>query len=215
MDDILVEAKTEGNDYILIPITKSKANIEVCVDDLPAEVYREVLVQGLKVLLNRGMGEIKTTGLKDKELATAQKIAMDKAEENLERVYSGKIRRSAASKAKGLSREVKTEAMRLARALIKDAIKRGGGKISHYPAKEITALAAEYLEGEGGKVLVATAEANVNKLKEEEKSIKIDVSSIKADPELVKKAEAKAKAKAKPGVTPKAKPQAAPQHAAH
>lgn len=195
-EDITVKERVEGKDYLMIPVTKGKAGIEICVDDLPADVYKEVLIQGLKHFINTSMGDIKTTGLDEKEAATAAKVAMDKAEENAEKLYTGKIRMSKGTRTK-VSGEVKTEAMRLARLIIKQAIRDEGGKVSHYAAANISEAAKEWLETtEEGKECMAQAKANVESRHALDKASKIDVSGIKADPALAKKAEEKA-AKAK------------------
>lgn len=220
MDDIIIEHE-EGKDYIAIPVTKAKASIEVCVDDLPPDVYKEVLIQGLKTLLNRGQADIKTTGLKDKELEKAQAIAMDVAKDNLEKVYSGKVRMSKGVKSKGLSGAVKTEAMRIARLIIKDGLKAAGKKISHIPAKDISAAAAAYLETEQGKEIVAQAQAAIKEREQKEGAAKEALEGIivgvKEDAKLVAKAEQAAAKKKKPAkdgvVAQKAKPQA--EHRAH
>lgn len=179
---------------ISVPVTKGKAPIEVELDSLPEDVYREAMIQGMKVLLNRGMSKItKETYPNEEELKTA---AMAKATENLEACKEGKIRFTGSTKAKGISGVVKTEAMRLARNIVKDEIKKAGGKISHYSASDITAAAKELLDA--SPELIEQAKAN---LAEREKvPVKINISAIPVDPRRVKAAEDKAaKAKASKG----------------
>ena len=176
-----------------VPITKSGKTVEINTDDLPDTVYQEALLQGLKVLANRGMSKItKVTYPAADELKDA---AQAKALANVEDIKAGKIKFSGAKKAK-TSGAVMTEARRLAKNLVKDGIKEAGGKISHYEAKEITAAANELLnDAEQGPVLVAQAEAN---LAERAKTpIKVNVSAIKISPKKVAAAEAK-KAEKKP-----------------
>ena len=106
--------------------------------------------------------------------------------------------------------------MRIARLLVKDALKRAGEKVSHYAAKEITTAAAEVLNGEQGAEIMKQAEQAIKEREAKEKALKIDLTALKPDKELVKKAEdkkAKAKKPVPAGVVAKAKPAA--QHVAH
>lgn len=173
---------------IQVPITKGKGFIEVETDDIPVSVYAEALLQGMKVLLNRGASKItKTTYPNAEELAQA---AMAKAAEQMELVMTEKIKFTG-GKAKKASGAVMTEARRLAKALVKDAMKAEGIKISHVAAKDITAMANEILnDPEQGQPIIDQAKAN---LAEREKTpIKISVKGkIKEDPKLVAKAEEK------------------------
>lgn len=185
---------------INIPIVKGKANLEIDTEGLPIEVYKEALIQGMKVLLNRGMSKItKETYPNEEELHTA---AMAKAAENLEACKEGKIRFTGSKSSTKVSGAVKTEAMRLARNIVKDEIKKAGGKISHYAASDITAAAKELLDA--SPELIEQAKTNL-----EERAatpIKIAVSAIPTDPKKVKAAEEKkAKAKAGKGETLSAK----------
>lgn len=204
-----------------IPITKAGDAIEIDTDEImdeafPGDVLKEVLIQGLKVLLNRGMSKIV-----GEKTDASKAAALEIAQANLAKCREGKIRHSPGNKAKGVSGEVKTEAMRLARALVKDAIKREGKKkISHIPAKEITAAATALLNGEHGKAIIAQAETTIADRKEKEQGLQIDVGEIKVDPKLVAKAEAEKAAKRKEtearkagkGVTQRKR---APSHEAH
>ena len=179
-----------------IPITKGKGFIEVNTDspedggDLPASVYAEALLQGLKVLLNRGASKItKETYPNEDELKAA---AMTKAEEQKALVRAGEIKFTGQSKAKKASGAVMTEARRLAKNLVKDEMKRQGIKVSHVDAKDITKAANGLLEMK--PELIAQAEANV--AEREKTPVAIDLSAIiKVNPTKVAKAEAKKKDK--------------------
>lgn len=136
---------------IKVMITKAKEAIEVNTDDpeqggdLPANVYEEALALGLKALLNRGMTTgYATTGLKGEALEKVQAAALAKAKENLEKLRAGVLKRTSrsADKVPGV---VMTEAMRLARAMVKDVLKAKGVKVSHVEASEITRLAKDVL----------------------------------------------------------------------
>lgn len=136
-----------------IPVTKAKGLatgdfIEVNTDDpkdggdLPANVYQEALIQGLKVILNRGTTKItKTTYPVAEELKVA---AFAKAQEQLIAMREGKIRIIGAKSDKA-SGKVMTEARRIAKNIIKDEMKRQGIKVSYVDAKDITAAANAYL----------------------------------------------------------------------
>jgi hypothetical protein len=121
-----------------VPVTKGKGTLDVYLSKLPDAVYREMCLQGLKVLLNRGMTKItKETYPNPEELKAA---AMAQAEKTVQACYEGKIRIMGA-KADKVSGAVMTEARRLARNLVKDELKKSGVKISYVEASEITKAA--------------------------------------------------------------------------
>jgi hypothetical protein len=189
--------------YIRIPITKATTKedpsfVEVCIEDLPPDVYIEVLTQGLKTLLNRGMSKITGTKTDSK-----RKEAMEVASENLEKVYSGKVRMSKGVRSsKAGTGAINTEAMRLARLLVKQALKDANKKVSHYAAKDITELAKEYLNSSSGDALIEQAKATVAARDKEAKGAAniINLDSIKEDPGLVAKAGTKRGRKPKASV---------------
>lgn len=203
--EIVVDDKDPEKTYIRVPIVKASTKddpsfVEVCYDDLPVDVLKAVLIAGCKVYLNQGMSKI--TGTKTD---ASRKAAMEIAATRLEMLYEGKIRMPSGVRTK-ISGAVKTEAMRIARLIIKDALKAAGEKVSHYAAKEITALATELVNGEQGKDILAQAQATIAERQKKEESLKglIDLSKIKPDANLVAKANAKNKKPkappAKPGV---------------
>ena len=69
----MAEAQTEATaerQIVNVPITKGKTTLAVAIDDIPADVWSEVILQGLKVLLNRGTSKVtKETYPKADELA--------------------------------------------------------------------------------------------------------------------------------------------------
>ncbi len=156
-----------------VPVTKGKGFVEIDTASLPDDVYAEALLQGLKVLVNRGASKItKETYPDAAELATA---AMAKAEEQVELIKTSKIKFTGAKTVKKESGKVMTEARRLARNVVKDAIKASGGKISHYEAKDITAAANELLKSDPS--LVEQAKANLEAL-EKAPSHTVDISTL-------------------------------------
>jgi len=210
-----------------IPISKGKDLFipfdTAEIDQLPEESYREILFQGLKQVLNRGMsgeGLQSSKGLEGRDLERNQTALMDKAEENLEAVKRGEIRVTGGkAKAKaGSNKALTTEAMRLARLYIKDALKRDGKKVSLISGKEITAAAKALLEDEdNGPEIWTEAEVNLKERAEKEAKIsaKINVKGIQEDPGLKAAAEAKKKPKAPKapvGVVTRARPEVRPSH---
>lgn len=180
-----------------VPVTKAKATIDIDSEELPDDVYAEALLQGLKVLVNRGTTKINKTLYADPDELVA--AAMAKAEEQVELIKTSKIRFTG-SKVKKASGAVMTEARRIARTLVKDAMKAQGLKISHYAASEITKAANELLASEEGETIMKTAEENI--AARQSQPIKLDLTAIMdEDPEKVAKAE-QAKAKKRKGGEP-------------
>lgn len=159
-----------AEDHVLeIQITKGKGVIQVNTNgleeggDLTPEVYREAMIQGLKVILNRGMskitkegftdnaGNLDEEGMKAAAMAIAAKTFQD-MKENAIRFTGGKVK-------KEVTGEVMTEAMRVARAYVKQFIKDSGRKVSHVDNKEIT-KAAKMLLGDNPE-LIEEAKATV------------------------------------------------------
>ncbi len=171
-----------------VPITKGKGAIDIDTSLIPEDVYAEALLQGLKVLLNRGASKItKETYPVEDELKVA---AMAKANEQVEMVMTSKIKFTGSKASTKASGEVMTEARRLAKNVVKDEMKRAGIKISHVEPKEITRVANELLASDPS--LIETAKANLEARKAIPVSDKISIKSlIKESPELIAKAEAK------------------------
>lgn len=182
-----------------VPVSKCKGGIiEIDTDTIPVEMYTEALLQGLKSMLGRGMSKIsKTTYPNEEELKAA---AMAKAQDNAKAIAENDTKKmklsSGTSKVK-VSGALNTEAMRIARNLVKDAMKANGIKISHVEASEITRAAKEYLAADAS--IIEQAQKNLD-----ERAAKvagapaIDIKAlIKESPKLVAAAEArKAKANA-------------------
>ena len=172
-----------------VPIVKAKGFIEIDTEtDIPDDVFKEVVLQGLEVVLNRGTSKLTKASTKDE--AELKSLAMEKAQEQLELVKTSKIKFTGVGKEKKLSGAVNTEAMRLARNLVKDEMKKAGIKISHVEASEITKAAKEVLASENGASIIEMAKANL----EERSKVPVAstiVSGIKISEKKVKAAEAK------------------------
>ncbi len=215
-----------ASSIIKVRIIKVKdATVDVDLDALPIEVYKEMLRLGAETYINKvGMSKIGAglTKLEGTELTKAQNAVVAQAQKNVTDMLAGKIKIAGEKSATKVSGAVNTEAMRLAKNIVKDWMKQTGRKISHTPASEITAGAKEVLSAM--PELYVTAEENLKK--RAETPIKgIDLSSIvKEDPKLVAKAN-EAKAAKKKGaplsakqaglVAPKSKPKAGQQPTAH
>jgi len=172
---------------ILIPVTKAGKNMEVETDQVNQDLFEYCFKLGLKSLLNRGMTKVTKELISDE--AERQGEAFIIASKNLEAIYANKIRMTGGVKAKAASGEVNTEAMRLARIIVKDELKAGGHKISHYAASEITTAAKELLQNDPS--IVEEATANIAKRKEAKPKVAIDVSKIAVSAKKVAEAEAK------------------------
>lgn len=214
----VTEAVAEVKKTAMVPITKGKTTLEVVLDDIPDDVYSEIVLQGLKVILNRGTSKVtKTTYPKEAELAAK---AVEVAQAQLELCKTSKIKFTGGKKKSGTTGAVMTEARRLAKALVKDELKRAKIKIAHVEASEITKAANAYLETAKGAELIAQAEKNLaarEKVSIGDAGLNI-ASMVVISPELVAKAEAR---KSKEGtlsakqagmVKSKAKPSQATAH---
>lgn len=177
-----------------IAITKAKTTMQVDTDKIPEDVYAEALSLGLKVLLNRGASKVTATTYPNEE--ERKVAALEVATKQMDLVNTSKIKFTGGKAKKGTSGAVMTEARRLAKALVKDAIKAQGGKISHYEASEITKAANALLETEKGAELIVMAKANLAERDKVKAGEIIDLAGIISEsPELVAKAEARKKAK--------------------
>lgn len=212
------EATATAN-FMSIAVTKSGNSVDVDLSKLPDDVYREALLQGLKVLVNRGMSKVTKEALPDDVARKAEADHLAKV--NVDKLYTGDVKLTGAkAKSAKASGAVMTEARRLAKNLVKDAMKANGIKISHVAASEITKAANTLLEADPS--IIETAEANLKA--REATPATIDIKAlIKVDPKLVEKAEAKKaadkasrplSAKQASKVAPRSKNKAQPQASA-
>lgn len=201
MTDETVAAPPAANTMDVL-ITKAKKMITVQLGEefLSQEMFQEIIYRGLSDILNSGMSKITTKDLEGAELTKAQEAAFAKAEDNLKTLMDGKVKhkgqRGGAAKSKH-GREVTTEAMRLARDVIKDQIRADGGKPSHYKASDISKWAKELLEADASYYEMAQANLETRKAK----PLAISLGGLKPDATLVAKDEkrvAERKAAAKP-----------------
>lgn len=200
-------AETAPASLISIALKNGAGSVDVDTSQLPDAVYREALMQGLKVLAERAMSKITKEAYPDE--AQRKAAIKAKAEANVSDMYAGRTKITGEAKVKKASGAVMTEAMRLARNLVKDAMKANKIKISHVKASEITTAAKALLESDAS--ILATAEANLKA--REATPIKIDIAKlIHTDPELVRKdAEKKAAEKASKPMSAKQAGKVAPR----
>lgn len=157
-----------------VAIIKAKESIEIDTSLLPDEIYQEALLQGLKVLANRGMSKINKLSLgSDDEV---KKEALLKAKSNLEDLYAGKVKKTGAKKEKSASGVVMTEARRIARNLVKDEMRRQGMKVSLVEPSKITAAANALIDANAG--IIEQAKTNLAERDNTGISSMIDIKSL-------------------------------------
>lgn len=203
MTDTDTASVPEKSNFVEVQVTKAKRAIKVNMGSefISNEMFDEIIYRGLSDILNSGMSKITIKDLEGTQLSEAQDAAFAKAAENLKALEHGEIKAKGSrgkSKAVKLPAEVKTEALRLAKALVKDQIKADGEKISHYKASDITKWAKQILEADDSLYELAKAEIEKRKAT----PVKISLAGLKPDDKLVAKAnEAKAKKKAEKKTT--------------
>lgn len=185
------EAQAKSN-FVEVQVTKAKRAIKVNMGSefISNEMFDEIIYRGLSDILNSGMSKITIKDLEGEQLSAAQDAAFAKAAENLKALEHGEIKSKGSrksTKAVKLPAEVKTEALRLAKALVKDQIKADGEKISHYKASDITKWAKQILEADD--TLYELAKSEIEKRKAV--PVKISLAGLKPDDKLVAKANAK------------------------
>lgn len=185
------EAETGVLKSISVPVTKAKSSVDIVIADIPDDVYQEALALGLKELVNRGMSKLTKAAFKNDEAELAA-ACLEVAEKNVTKIKTSDIKFAGKkAKAKGLDKAVVTEAMRLAKALVKDAFRAQGHKLSTIKASTITAYAKAYLDEDGGE-LYAQAQATLDERAKNPIVAKIATMEGKLgpieDPKLVAKA---------------------------
>ena len=193
-DEATGDAQAKEKVYLDVPVVKGKGTVRICPSDIADDVWQEVIAQGLKVIINGGASKI-TKALYEGDEDKLKAAAMAKATERVAGMLDGTIKLSRKAAAKGVSGAVKTEAMRLARNLVKDELKRQQIKISHVAASDITAGAKLYLERDPS--IIEMAKKNLAEREAVPVPEGIDLSAlIRSDPKKNAAADAKA-AKAK------------------
>lgn len=172
-----------------VPVVKGKGVVEIDTNALPEAVFAEAVLQGLKTLVNRGMTKVTIGNLGSEE--EVKKEAMIAAAKNVEAILAGTIKFSGKANKTKVSGAVNTEAMRIARSRVKDAMKAAGIKISYVKASDITAAAKELIAQDATIIEQATA----NLEQRAATPIAIDITAlVREDAELKAKGEAKKEA---------------------
>lgn len=170
-----------GSTVLRIPITKAgkDAFVEIDYND-ESQVHSVSLLEiyklGLKELVNRGMSKVTKAAFNGDLVALAAK-AMEIAQANVQKIAEGNIRVSG-SRTKEPKGAIQTEAMRLARALVKKSIKDQGYKVGSFKASEITDFAKQLLASPRGQEITDSARANIAKREEESKGLSVDLSGV-------------------------------------
>jgi hypothetical protein len=203
MTDVTVEsagATAPADKFIPhISLKGGAGELDIDLDTLPDASYRAIIVAGLEAIFAKANGAAKSlagiTKLEGKELEDRKQEVLEAAQKTLEQLQAGQV--PGAKKAKTSGAEA-TEAMRLAKNMVKDLIRNSGQKIGAYSAKEITAAAKVVLER--NPHLLALAKKNLAERAQEAKGSKaLDLTGLFGD-----KANSD-EVKAKPKVTPKRK----------
>lgn len=203
----------EKSEPLRIPVVKAKGEyLELDTDILPIHVYKEIMIQGAKVVLNRGQTKITKAAFPDPQ--DLRDAAMAKAQETLEAMYQGKIRVMGGSKSDKVPREVMTLARQMAKQIVKQQIKDAGMRIGSFETKDITAAANAMLIATPAIVEQARADLeNRNKLKITGFDVTSLKKSAKKEQELERKKAEKVLSAAKMGqVAQRGRPPARPTH---
>jgi hypothetical protein len=186
-----------------IPVPKAGKEVTVEIDpnevmaEWPEDTIREILTQGLKVVLNRGQTKLKSVrNMTDKADAEAEaKAIVATVEKQIELCKAGKIKVTGGkTKAAGSRSPERVIAMQLARQAVKDELKRRNMKPSHYAQSEISKMAEQLLQSgsEVAEEILADAkeEAERREARKQKASDKlgIDVGAMEVDEALVAKA---------------------------
>ena len=168
---------------LTIPVVKSKGVIEIDTEKLPDDVYTEVMLQGLKTLVNRGMTKCteKDLGSKEEVVKEAQILA----QKNVDKIYAGDIKFSGKASKTKVTGAVRTEAMRIAKDRVKDALRANGYKLSNIKASVITEAAKALLDEDVS--IIQAAEQAIAARSEAPKLPTNVLSLVKEDPELAAK----------------------------
>jgi hypothetical protein len=175
-----------------IPIAKAKGQfIEVDTALITSqEMYEHIFFLGLEKWVNSRMAPVgSVTKMQGEELAKAQAHAMKVAKENLDNLYAGKMSRGR-TKAPAIPRELMTIARQLAKAIVNNEIRAGGGKPALVAEKLKTDLANEMIRSDP-EFWTAKAQAHLEDL--QTTPIKVQIKGrIVQDAKLVQKAADKA-----------------------
>lgn len=167
--------ETRPTKIVRVPVVKAKAPIEVDINAIPEHMWDEVVLAGLKVVLNGGATKLTKKDEPDAEVLKTKAMAL--AEDRLQQMYDGVLRigRGSAGTTKQVPGEVKIEARQMARKQIKAQLKKQGFLLRDYDPKDINAAADDLLEGPQGDDIFKEAQEAIDK---RNKKV-IDLSGLK------------------------------------
>lgn len=142
-------ATSEASVTLKVKLKGGVGEVEVDASKIvDMDVYQYIFQVGLETIINKvGMSKLATGITKAQGEDKAKRIEEIKAQaqKTIQAMYDGDLKGAkATSKRTGATQ---TEAMRLAKALVKDTLRSNGYKISAFDAKELTAYAKEVLAG--------------------------------------------------------------------
>lgn len=187
--EVASEAEVTG-EVLDVLISKIKGAIKVETGKIENLDYTRVFMEGLKVVLAKGLGKVTKTTHPDEDARAA--AATEIVEANLQALYDGTYkwgRQTGAGKSK-VPGEVMKIARDMARADVKTALKAKGKKLSAIKSAVITKLANDAIASDPSYVAEATKAYEAQKAK----TIRIDVSNVKEDPDLLNAIETRKKA---------------------
>jgi len=169
---VATEAPAEASavKIVKVALKNGAGELEIDVNRIPEHVWNEVILQGLKAVSERATS--KATKAQYPDEAERKGKILEIAQANVADMYSGKTKITGAKAAK-VAGKVMTEAMRLARNLIKDALRKAKRKQNSITAKELTAAAKQYIAATPS--IIAQAEAN---LKAREETPQLNLSQL-------------------------------------
>lgn len=180
---------------ISVPITKAGKGVtmDIDTDDLNGmfesndQMMEYLIAEGLKTVLNSRSSKLAAPSkLEGKALEDNKEAALAQATKNLEDLAAGKLSKKSSAKTAGVDRAVMTEAVRLAKNVVKDQCRAAKIPLSTVPAKDITDLAKKMVEQDAQ--FITEAKANIEARGKVEVALNI-AELIHQDPKLVAKAE--------------------------
>jgi len=192
----MTDVQTEGNPSTILTVAVSKGRsgeIEVDTGRVAEYIYINMLKEGAKTHVNKGMAKLKKEDYKT--LGEFQAAVMAKANENLAAMYAGTmVIRGSKAKGDKVAPEVMKLAREFARTIVKAEIKKKGFKVSLIKSAVITKHANALLLARPELVAKAKAQIEANEAEVEEAG-GLDLGDISEDTELKAKAAAAKAAK--------------------
>lgn len=197
MTDVTVAAEA-APDFIFKITLPGEIEVEVNFSKLADDPAKALIIAGAEAILRKANGMTKLiagiTKATGEDLATRKAKIAEAAKKTLDQLNAGVV--PGRAKAVKVSGAEQTEAMRLAKTIVKDLIREKGQKIGAYTAKEITEGAKKVLAA--NPRLLELARENIAKRAEDAKgNTAIDLKGLfgaKAESDEVK---------VKPKVAPK------------